>query len=292
MSFGLWSVCLYQPSMKSLDEVVLVNEYEMDAISNWNATTDSTTGCTHEADRTTKSSLLGIASKDVVANGYSAALFCNGDRSYDRYVSTLRRVKMKAKYDLLDKWAKRCHKLDNHHHQLLYCEDVCHYQCDQIRPKMRYNDTYPYPLSAHTHLDHTTSSTMQCANFASRMVQRHSLESAQTAFLVAVVLCQIAAAITFKNRWNSFGVYGSNNDYINYGIAIALMITFLVSYSEIGHSLFGAEKLKFSAWLPGIPFALMIFGFDEIRRYLMRLTSTNSITGDEIIGWLEKMTYF
>lgn len=41
--------------------------------------------------------------------------------------------------------------------------------------------------------------------------------------------------------------------------------------------------LQFSWWLPAIPFSILIFVFDEIRKYLLRHHPG---------GWLESETYY
>ena len=49
--------------------------------------------------------------------------------------------------------------------------------------------------------------------------------------------------------------------------------------------------------MPGVPWSMMIFMYDETRKYMMRATSpeiVDSVTGaiKRQAGWIEKSTYY
>ena len=59
----------------------------------------------------------------------------------------------------------------------------------------------------------------------------------------------------------------------------------------------GTQPIRFTHWMPGIPWSMMIFMYDETRKYLMRATSpevVDAVTGavKRQAGWIEKSTYY
>jgi sodium/potassium-transporting ATPase subunit alpha len=68
-------------------------------------------------------------------------------------------------------------------------------------------------------------------------------------------------------------------------------------YSAGLNSGLNTRPLRLTHWFPAMPFTIFIFGYDELRKYIMRCTSPVSIdksTGRTIRepGWLERNTYY
>ena len=193
---------------------------------------------------------------------------------------------------------EKCAVLDDHHHQLAYCRTQCHYECDRMAPHERFNNTGL--------LEKTTDygqwkvygegRTCQCANIASRMVQQEALYNARTAFLVAIVFCQIATIISFKTRWLSVVEHGLGNPLLNVGLFASLMAMALATYSPMLNDLFSTRPIRFFHWMPGLPWACVIIVYDEARKFFMRKTSSKTVDDEgvttRVIGWLEANTHY
>lgn len=175
-----------------------------------------------------------------------------------------------------------CSVLDDHPHQLQYCRNKCGFDCDELAPAERYNQT--------------GYRTAQCANIASRMVQREALYNARSAFMVAIVFCQIAAILALKSRWLSIIQHGIGNPMLNVGIFASIMATALAVYSPSLNHVLSTRPIRFAHWMPSMPFAIIILVYDEVRKYFMRITSSTVVNEDGSkhikIGWLEANTMY
>mmetsp|Transcript_63044 Transcript_63044/g.172985 ORF Transcript_63044/g.172985 Transcript_63044/m.172985 type:complete len:1610 (+) Transcript_63044:203-5032(+) len=203
---------------------------------------------------------------------------------------------------------EKCAVLDNHHHQLAYCKTECHYECPRVPPEGRFNvtgfqeDTIKNPRQKKSDNPgagwevYGEGRTCQCANIASRMVQTEALYNARTAFLVAIVFCQIATVISFKTRWLSVVEHGLGNPLLNVGLFASLMAMALATYSPMLNDLLSTRPIRFFHWMPGLPWACVIIVYDEARKFFMRNTSrrTTNENGEQerVIGWLESNTHY
>lgn len=143
----------------------------------------------------------------------------------------------------------------------------------------------------------TTESSNTFVNVMSRMLQKEALHFAQGAYFVTIVVVQWADILICKTRMLSIRQQGMNNSVMNFGIMFETILAAILCYiSEINLGL-GTRNLRLSHWFPGLPFAMVIFLYDETRKFLMRSTSFSSVdkeTGRVIRhpGWLERNTYY
>ncbi len=94
---------------------------------------------------------------------------------------------------------------------------------------------------------------------------------ATTAFLAAVVICQVADVLICRTRRQSlfsFGVF--SNRLVNLGILVELGLVALIAYVPVLNVFFGSAPLGWPELLAAVPFALAILVFDETRKYLVR----------------------
>jgi sodium/potassium-transporting ATPase subunit alpha len=179
-----------------------------------------------------------------------------------------------------------CGALDSHTQNLKYCFDACSSSCDEaITPEERIQ---------------TKSSggrdVFQCQNIASRMIQKKALMHAQAAYWVSIVVVQWADLLICKTRWLSIRQQGLRNSVLNFGLFFETLLAAWLCYGGIFEVL-GTQPIRFTHWMPGIPWSMMIFMYDETRKYLMRATSpetSDPITGaiKRQAGWIEKATYY
>ena len=146
-----------------------------------------------------------------------------------------------------------------------------------------------------------------------------------TAFFVSIVIVQWADLIICKTRKNSVFQQGMKNGMLNFGLCFETLLAAFLSYCpgmDKGlrmyplkvahfvetHNQHHSQHSQFNWWLPALPFSLLIFTYDETRKFLLRqnpgefwscahfspidqnrlFTVKNICTG----GWIEKETYY
>jgi sodium/potassium-transporting ATPase subunit alpha len=113
---------------------------------------------------------------------------------------------------------------------------------------------------------------------------RKKLEyTCHTAFFVAIVVVQWADLIICKTRRNSLYHQGMNNWVLNFGLVFETVLAAILSYTPGMETALRMYPLKLNWWIPGIPFSIAIFTYDEIRRFILRRNPG---------GWVELETYY
>merc|ERR1712130_1085937 len=104
-----------------------------------------------------------------------------------------------------------------------------------------------------------------------------------TAFFVSIVIVQWADLIICKTRKNSVFQQGMKNHFMNFGLCFETLLAAFLSYCPGMDKGLRMYPLKFNWWLPALPFSLLIFTYDETRKYLLRRNPG---------GWIEAETYY
>jgi len=113
---------------------------------------------------------------------------------------------------------------------------------------------------------------------------RKKLEyTCHTAFFVSIVIVQWADLIICKTRRNSIVHQGMKNWVLNFGILFETCLAAFLSYTPGMDKGLRMYPLKFWWWLPALPYSLLIFVYDEARRYILRRNPG---------GWVENETYY
>merc|ERR1711998_549097 len=155
-----------------------------------------------------------------------------------------------------------------------------------------------YPLDGAEDCSSTKNSLRHTAvNIFSRMSQKEALHHAQGAFWMCIVVVQWADLLICKTRWLSIRDQGMSNVAMNFGLFFETLLAAYLAYMPVLCSAFGTRNIRVTHWFTAMPFSMMIFGYDETRKYLMRATSPVTIdkgTGQSLrtAGWLERNTYY
>ncbi|GAB6025395.1 hypothetical protein CHUAL_011140 [Chamberlinius hualienensis] len=113
---------------------------------------------------------------------------------------------------------------------------------------------------------------------------RKKLEyTCHTAFFVAIVVVQWADLIICKTRRNSLIHQGMKNHVLNFGLVFETALAAVLSYTPGMDKGLRMYPLKINWWCPAFPFSLLIFIYDEVRRFILRRHPG---------GWVEKETYY
>uniref|UniRef100_A0AC35F5R0 Cation-transporting P-type ATPase C-terminal domain-containing protein n=1 Tax=Panagrolaimus sp. PS1159 TaxID=55785 RepID=A0AC35F5R0_9BILA len=105
----------------------------------------------------------------------------------------------------------------------------------------------------------------------------------QTAYFVSIVVVQWADLIISKTRRNSLVQQGMSNWTLNFGLVFETILAAFLCYcpgTDRGLRMYG---LRFSWWFCALPFSILIFIYDEARRYCIRRWPG---------GWVERETYY
>jgi len=104
-----------------------------------------------------------------------------------------------------------------------------------------------------------------------------------TAFFVSIVVVQWADLIICKTRKNSVFQQGMKNMFMNFGLVFETVLAAVLSYTPGMDKGLRMYPLKINWWLPAIPFSVLIFCYDETRKFLLRRNPG---------GWIESETYY
>ena len=97
--------------------------------------------------------------------------------------------------------------------------------------------------------------------------ERKALQyTGQTGFFVAVVLVQWIDALVCKTRKLSVFSQGMRNHYLNAALVFETCLAAFLAYTPGMDSALQMYPLRWNWWLPAIPFALLIFAYDEFRK--------------------------
>merc|ERR1719419_1849313 len=81
----------------------------------------------------------------------------------------------------------------------------------------------------------------------------------------------------------SFFQQGMKNWIMNFGLVFETVLAAFLSYTPGMDKGLRMYPLKFNWWLPALPFSLLIFIYDECRKFLLRRNPG---------GWIEQETYY
>jgi len=89
--------------------------------------------------------------------------------------------------------------------------------------------------------------------------------------------------IISKTRRLSIFSQGMNNWMLNFGLFFETCLAAFLSYTPGVQLALRLRPLNGSWWFCGVPFSLLIFIYDELRRYFLRRYPN---------GWVERETYY
>merc|ERR1711881_159183 len=105
-----------------------------------------------------------------------------------------------------------------------------------------------------------------------------------TAFFVSIVIVQWADLIICKTRKLSVFQQGMKNHFMNFGLFFETALACVLSYTPGMDKGLRMYPLKINWWLPAIPFSILIWCYDETRKFLLRRFPPGN--------WIERETYY
>ena len=113
--------------------------------------------------------------------------------------------------------------------------------------------------------------------------QKNVLYTGQTAYFAAVVISRTADLIICKTRKESLFTQGMRNRILNAGMCTMILFVCLVSYVPPFRIVWTTRPLYVLYMFIGIPYAMFIFVYDEIRKLIIRTYPR---------GWVFRNTYW
>ena len=160
-----------------------------------------------------------------------------------------------------------CSAFDDVTANLFYCEAAI-WTTSNIFLNCRLRVRAPAEIAAEAHLKAEDRTIKQCQNVASRMVQKNALMHSQAAYWVSIVVVQWADLLICKTRWLSIKQQGLRNSVLNFGLFFETLLAAWLCYGGI-FSVLGTQPIRFTHWMPGVPWSMMIFMYDETRKYVL-----------------------
>lgn len=94
---------------------------------------------------------------------------------------------------------------------------------------------------------------------------------ATTACLVAIVLAQLANLFVCRHPLlPAWQFRAGANPLLLVGIAVEIGLLLVIVYTPAGNALFGTAPLPLTVWLHALPYALLLFAAEELRKALWR----------------------
>lgn len=116
--------------------------------------------------------------------------------------------------------------------------------------------------------------------YAQRKVAEYTCH---TSFFVSIVLVQWADLCICKTRRNSIIHQGMFNKHLTFGLFFETALAAFLAYCPGLDKGLRMYPLRWTWWVPPLPFSLLIFIYDEIRKYLLRKYPKS---------WIEEETYY
>lgn len=86
-----------------------------------------------------------------------------------------------------------------------------------------------------------------------------------------------------KQKLFLFELQGMKNWIMNFGLVFETLLAAFLSYTPGMDKGLKMYPLKINWWFIAVPFSILIFVFDEVRKYILRIRPG---------GWVEQETYY
>jgi hypothetical protein len=113
--------------------------------------------------------------------------------------------------------------------------------------------------------------------------RKEALGLANTAYFISIIIVQWADLMICKTRALSIYQQGMTNSFMNFSLIFETVLGCVLVYVPFLNPVFTTEPIPFKFWLCGVPFMIVIFAYDELRKAWIRKNRG---------GWLERTTYW
>merc|ERR1719403_650964 len=114
-------------------------------------------------------------------------------------------------------------------------------------------------------------------------VRDTALAQSNTAYFISIIIVQWADLMICKTRIRSLFEQGMTNTFMNYSLFFETILGAFLVYVQTANTVTGTHPLRFTWWTAGVPFSLMIYIYDEVRKGWIRKNKH---------GWIHRNTYW
>jgi len=104
----------------------------------------------------------------------------------------------------------------------------------------------------------------------SQYTRREALKQSNTAYFISIIIVQWADLMICKTRTRSLFEQAMTNGFMNYALFFETMLGAFLVYLPIANVVMGTAPLRFVWWVSAIPFSIMIYIYDELRKGYIR----------------------
>jgi len=132
----------------------------------------------------------------------------------------------------------------------------------------------------------------------SQYTRREALAQSNTAYFISIIIVQWADLMICKTRTRSLFEQAMTNGFMNYALFFETMLGAFLVYLPIANIVMGTAPLRFVWWVSAIPFSIMIYIYDELRKGYIRNHRQNWMKKKENQGqkyqgcWLTHNTFW
>ena len=110
-----------------------------------------------------------------------------------------------------------------------------------------------------------------------------ALRKANSAYFISIIIVQWADLMICKTRIRSLFEQGMTNIFMNYALFFETILGAFLVYTPVANIVTQTSSIRFVWWTAAVPFSLMIYIYDEVRKGWIRKNKG---------GWLERNTYW
>jgi len=110
-----------------------------------------------------------------------------------------------------------------------------------------------------------------------------ALGRSNSAYFISIIVVQWADLMICKTRVKSLFDQGMTNTFMNYALLFETILGAFLVYVPVANTVTGTRPLRFTWWTAAIPFSLMIYIYDEVRKGWIRSNRN---------GWLHRNTFW
>lgn len=130
----------------------------------------------------------------------------------------------------------------------------------------------------------------------SQYTRREALAQSNTAYFISIIIVQWADLMICKTRTRSLFEQAMTNGFMNYALFFETMLGAFLVYLPQANIVMGTAPLRFVWWTSAIPFSIMIYIYDEVRKGYIRNHRQNWMKahkGEKYKGsWLTHNTFW
>jgi len=110
-----------------------------------------------------------------------------------------------------------------------------------------------------------------------------ALRMSNTAYFVSIIIVQWADLMICKTRIRSVFEQGMKNTFMNYSLFFETILGAFLVYVPIANQVAQTRPLRFTWWTAAVPFCLLIYVYDELRKGWIRKNQK---------GWIHRNTFW